>query len=122
MPFAPERLRQARKNKKLRQVDLAAAVGVNERTIRDYEKGTYEPNGEHLLAISRILYIDPDWLYGLTDDATPKEALSPDERRLLRAFRSGDLSIVSQMLLAHRNAKSHTKKGNFPGGDPGASE
>lgn len=118
MPFKPERLIETRKRRGYTQVYLAKAVGVSERTIRDWEHSTGEPTGEHLLILAHYLDINPDYLLGLSDDPSPAIVLDDLEYRLILAIRAEDWDEVSTLVLRKRKAKNSTKKGGLLGSDP----
>ncbi len=54
----PKRIRQARKEAKLLQRELAEKAGLTRVSISSYEKGVTTPNPEHLDAIGKVLDID----------------------------------------------------------------
>ena len=62
-PLAPEEIRAIRKKNKLTQALLAAALGVQEITVKKWESGENTPRGParrllHLIAQKGIQYID----------------------------------------------------------------
>ena len=62
-----ERLREARLEKGLRQVDVANAVGLTLRAICNYEAGTREPSLQTLTALCRFLETTPNFVLGFED-------------------------------------------------------
>lgn len=63
----PERLRLARKSKKLTQEELAKKVNTKKTTISNYETGYSSPSNEMLADLANILDVDTDYLLGLSD-------------------------------------------------------
>lgn len=66
------KLRIARIKRKLKQSELAQAIGVSAATISSYEKVITPkvPSLDNAYKISRCLGISLDWLCGIDDDAT----------------------------------------------------
>ena len=58
----PEKLRRARKNKNMTQVQLAEAVGVSSRCIQNYELGARYPKRPILASMCRTLGIRMEYL------------------------------------------------------------
>ncbi len=57
-----ERLKQARKQRKASQSDIAEAIGVGVSAFSSYETGVSSPTAENLVKISILLGISIDWL------------------------------------------------------------
>ncbi|MDL2288926.1 helix-turn-helix domain-containing protein [Oscillospiraceae bacterium OttesenSCG-928-F05] len=57
-----QRLKQARKHKKLTQQELGALVGVKASAIGMYEQNRRHPKDELILKLSRALDVSTDWL------------------------------------------------------------
>lgn len=73
-----ERLRYARKRKKLTQEQLAAKVSTTKGTISNYENGYSSPSNEMLIDLAEALEVTTDFLLGNDTkenlpDLTPKE-------------------------------------------------
>lgn len=56
-----DRLKQARKNARLSQVELAERVGIKQASISEIERGLTRTSG-YLIQISKALDVDPLWL------------------------------------------------------------
>jgi transcriptional regulator with XRE-family HTH domain len=98
-----ERLRDARKDKKLTGEELGRRVGMTKAGISHWEKDRYEPNLAQLTALADELEVTADWLLGrehpsLSADALKEalayESLSPDDRRRWRTLRQTMFSTV----------------------------
>ena len=62
----PSRLKQARKDYGLTQVEISDLLNINKSTIAKYELGQREPDIETLAKISLLFDISLDWLCGVT--------------------------------------------------------
>ena len=84
-----ERLKQARKAKKLTQKQLGVLAGVTGSAIGNYENGVSSPNEETLIRLMQILVVDANYLYA-DDMAAISDArfLSPEEEQLITLYRS----------------------------------
>ena len=60
-----ERLKLALNLNKVKQKDLAKAIGVTDKTITRWINGTSEPHACHIIGICRFLGISSNWLLGL---------------------------------------------------------
>ncbi|MGG1291412.1 helix-turn-helix transcriptional regulator [Bacillus smithii] len=60
----PERLRKARKEKKLTQEQLAKMVKTTKGTISNYENGYSSPSNEMLKDLAEVLGVTADYLLG----------------------------------------------------------
>jgi transcriptional regulator with XRE-family HTH domain len=89
-----QRLRQARKNKKLTQEELAKVVNTKKTTISNYETGYSSPSNEMLNDLADVLEVSTDYLLGRTDDPlldkpsdkTPEETYDdPDFQLAMRS-------------------------------------
>ena len=63
-----ERIRQMRKDRHLRQSDLAKELGVRKTTISNYETGYSIPKREVLGKISKFFGVSMDYLCASTDE------------------------------------------------------
>lgn len=83
-----KRLREARLRRGLMQTDLAAALGIDQSLISEYERGVVRVHGALLAALAKELRVSADELLGLK---TPKRNghLEQDPRlaRRLRLIR-----------------------------------
>lgn len=67
MAFSGERLRARRKNLRLSQADLAAMVGLSQRSISDLESGQTMKT-DKLRELADVCGVSPEWLMGLEED------------------------------------------------------
>lgn len=63
----PERLKEARKAKKLTQKELATKLGLTDARITQYENGQGYPSAEVLYKICIELNVSMDWIMGMPD-------------------------------------------------------
>jgi len=57
-----DRIRAARENKELDQVELSERVGVATRTLQRWEKGNQVPDGNYLISLARYTGVRPEWI------------------------------------------------------------
>lgn len=62
------RLAYIREREGLLQKELAHLIGMDERTISDYERGEYYPKFNTLPEIARALNVSLDFLLGVNED------------------------------------------------------
>jgi transcriptional regulator with XRE-family HTH domain len=87
-----DRLRAVREARQLTQKELAARVGLSDKAIWYYEKGQNDPSAEVLTKLAKALEVSLDYLVGLVDEQAghfQEDDLTPDERRLIWAYRNG---------------------------------
>lgn len=92
--FRGDRLKIIREQLNLTQDELNSRIGLGPSQIYRYETSKADPSPEILVRIAVELEVTTDWLLGLVDDPNShlEEAdLTPAERKLLAAFRRGDL-------------------------------
>lgn len=86
-----QRLKAARRAKKMTQVELAEAVGVSNGAIGNYETDVSSPNEPILIRLMEVLDIDANYLY--QDYIRIEHEFSVDEKRLVTAYRGADEKI-----------------------------
>lgn len=69
-----ELIRKYRKMRRMTQAQLAAACGMSDSAVRNYELGNREPGEEQVRAISNALDIAPEALVGISIESA-REAL-----------------------------------------------
>jgi transcriptional regulator with XRE-family HTH domain len=67
-----KRIREIRKILNLTQGDFAKKVNVSSQVISNWEREYTKPNSEDIERIATNLDINPNFLYGITDDPTIK--------------------------------------------------
>lgn len=70
-----ERLKLARKAKKLTQEELGAIMGVKKNTVCDWEKGKYSPDVEIIAPLARALEVPVTYL--IEDEANTQNTEKP---------------------------------------------
>ena len=65
----PTRLKEARKEYGLTQIEAAKLLKIDKSTIAKYETGRTEPNLEMLALIAKLFDVSADWLIGLTSES-----------------------------------------------------
>lgn len=72
-----DRLKRARKEKKLTQEEVAKRLGIDDTTISKYENDKSEPDNKTLNDLAGLYEVSVDYLLGRTDD--PKLVTNEDE-------------------------------------------
>ena len=65
-----ERLKELRLKSGIKQIEIAAMLGVQARTMRFYESGNHEPSIESIIKLADFFDISTDYLLGRSDDPT----------------------------------------------------
>lgn len=78
-----QRVKLARKNKRMTQTELATAIGKKEATIRKYENGTIEPPWKIIEQIASVLDVSP---FDLTVDVDQLRADVKLQEEVKKAF------------------------------------
>ncbi|WP_051291306.1 transcriptional repressor LexA [Fictibacillus gelatini] len=68
MSLLGERLKKARENKKLSQMDVSNITNINNKTLSRYEKGGTEPDIKTLKILADLYNVTTDYLTGRIDD------------------------------------------------------
>lgn len=113
-----DRLKAVREQRQLTQRDLANRVGISDQQIYRYESGSNEPTADILTRISQELEVSSDFLLGLVDrpnDHLREEDLSPMERKLVQAVRSGRIRELFEILAT---LPEPNQQGNVPRTNP----
>lgn len=61
------RLRQLREDRDLRQIDVAAATGIDQKTLSNYETGKTNPDSYSLIRLADFYHTSIDYLVGRSD-------------------------------------------------------
>ena len=108
------RLRKIRKEKELRQEDVANYARVNIRAYQNYERGTQEPTLSRLAKIAEILDVSMDYLVGLSDARTssrvatePLETLSERMKSIRRQKRLRQADVAKDAGVAIRSYQNY---------------
>lgn len=79
-----DRLREARQNRGMTQVELAQKIRTVNSTVAGYESGRSEPDMKRLAAIITALDVDANWLLAdEMDSSSSKRNIPSDESRLI---------------------------------------
>lgn len=87
MSFA-SRLRQAREQAGLTQLELAEKLGVTKSAIGNYENGVSSPKWDVLVQIFDVLHVEPNFLYqdSFSPPVSDSVHLTPAQSALFSAF------------------------------------
>ena len=87
------RIRALREDRDMRQIDLAEATGIDQRTISNYETGKSNPDSYALIKLADYFNISIDYLVGRTD----YDYYEPNSRKTA-------ISQIQDMLEALKNS------------------
>ena len=79
-----QRLRKARKEKKLTQIELANLLSVSNSSISDWENDKNRPNIELVEFLCGVLEVTPSFLMGVKTEE--KSLLTADDARLIKKY------------------------------------
>jgi transcriptional regulator with XRE-family HTH domain len=81
------RLKKARKEKKLTQKQLAESIGINQKQYQHWERGRAEPSFDKVKRLSYVLEINVEWLlYGNGKFIANKEKKTSDLLKTIQLF------------------------------------
>jgi transcriptional regulator with XRE-family HTH domain len=92
-----EKIYQARRQKKLTQVELAKLAGINSNHLSRLERGVFQPSAEVLKALADALEVSVDYLLSEGDDG-PTEVHVADKGLVER------VRLIEQLEPADRDA------------------
>ena len=58
------RIKDLREDRDMRQIDLANATGIDQRTISNYETGRSKPDSDALISLADFFNVSIDYLVG----------------------------------------------------------
>ena len=106
-----ERLQEAMRAKKMKQIDLVNKTGIRKGTVSNYVNGKYAATGANLVSIARALGVTAEWMMGGNDERcslsdaekelfdllkeTEEIEVSAEEQLIVYAYRKADPSIRS---------------------------
>ena len=61
------RLRELREDRDLRQIDVANATGIDQKTLSNYETGRTNPDSWAIIRLSEFFGVTCDYLLGVAD-------------------------------------------------------
>lgn len=64
MSIFGDNIKRLRKNKGLKQREIAELLGVKRNTYSDWENAKTEPSFENLVKLADLLDVSLDWLFG----------------------------------------------------------
>lgn len=100
--FRGDRLTHMRERHGFSQAQLEELLGLGNTSIYRYEKNISEPTPGVLAALANQLECSADYLLGLVDEPhhhLGEQELTPDEHRLLDAFRRDDVRGVMRVVI-----------------------
>ena len=87
------RIKELREDRDLRQADVAAATGIDQRTISNYETGKTNPDSYAIIKLAEFFGVTCDYLLGVNDvninnNAALKKELNDIKKRLESIYKS----------------------------------
>ncbi len=81
------RIKELREDRDLRQCDVAAATGIDQRTLSNYETGKTNPDSYAIIKLAEFFGVTCDYLLGVNDvsinnTAALKKELNDIKKRL----------------------------------------
>lgn len=72
------RIRDLREDLDLRQIDVAKATGIDQKTLSNYETGKTNPDSYSIMKLAEFFYVTTDYLLGYADSniKTDKDVLN----------------------------------------------
>ncbi len=61
------RIKDLREDRDLRQLDVATAVGIDQRSLSNYETGKTNPDSETVIKLASFFGVTCDYLLGVSD-------------------------------------------------------
>ena len=103
------RLRELRKEKNLKQSDVARAVDGSQRTVSNWENGTSEPDIAMLIRLADYFEVSLDYLTGRSDEfghiEFQSDVLDDREQELLSLYRNlseHDRTVLDEIARTYR--------------------
>ncbi len=63
------RIRDLREDMDLRQIDVAAATGIEQKTLSNYETGKTNPDSHAIIKLAEFFGVTTDYLLGYSDSS-----------------------------------------------------
>lgn len=98
------RVKELRTGRRIRQIDFAAAMGVNQSAVSNWETGRNEPDNNMLCKIADYFGVSVDYVIGRTDDPSPAPELPQEKYREilagpgLRLLLDADANLTDEQL------------------------
>lgn len=73
------RIRDLREDMDLRQIDVAEATGIDQKTLSNYETGKTQPDAKALIALADFFHVSIDYLVGRAELPSLNAKLIADE-------------------------------------------
>lgn len=77
------RIRELREHKHLRQIDVADATGIDQKTLSNYETGKTNPDSYALIRLADFFEVSIDYLVGRCDTTVPPNEKKQIQKRLI---------------------------------------
>ena len=64
MAIYKNRIRDLREDRDLRQIDVATATGIDQKTLSNYETGKTNPDSDSIIRLAEFFQVTTDYLLG----------------------------------------------------------
>lgn len=83
------RIRELREDRDLRQTDVAAATGIDQKTLSNYETGKTNPDSYAIIRLAEFFGVTSDYLLGIADrNFTDNESVAKELDEIRRRIES----------------------------------
>ena len=94
--MSSNRLKQARLERHLTQLQVSQMTGIGNKTISDYERGITEPDSTTLKALASLYDVSIDYLLGFSDERKPRQPTVTEDDVKVALF-DGDKDVTDEM-------------------------
>ena len=77
--IAKNRIRELREDRDLRQIDVANAVGIDQRSLSNYETGKTNPDSYAIIKLAQYFGVTCDYLLGVSERSLNNQQVVIDE-------------------------------------------
>lgn len=95
MPY--NRVKKLRMKHHITSTTLAKAIGIDHKTIRNYEKGISDTKTEVLKKIAQYFHVSTDYILGLSELERPDDINLTETNQEKNVFTSAEVQIVNNL-------------------------
>ncbi|MDE6605383.1 MAG: helix-turn-helix domain-containing protein [Clostridia bacterium] len=83
------RIKSLREDRDLRQIDVAIATGIDQRSLSNYETGKTKPDSEAIVRLAEFFGVSCDYLLGVSDtDLSSKDDIIAEIENIEKRLQS----------------------------------
>ncbi len=95
--ISPNRIKSLREDRDLRQIDVAKATGIDQRSLSNYETGKTNPDSYTIILLAEYFGVSCDYLLGVTDtDFSTPNAIT-DELKMIEKHLASIRKYLTKM-------------------------